>query len=403
MMLLPSRARQFPQGATRSLARARCQLCPTFADCLIATAHGGPATFESAPQGRGALPRGAAFGRAPRPRGAARSLAPAGCKVFSLIAYSQLRMAHPFSCPRRKSQNYYCSDSFLTMRTENSSHFFVCDRVALLPLMEGEMTNTAQPLDPANLQSQAKQLADAIIDQFSLDKIPVPLRQEVLRKLVGESWGELRPYSTLRMPEISVVAKATVGTGVVPVFRHPVTKEWHAIVVRPGTHYQGPRYAADPAEPYFMIAGGFINLSKVPEVPGLIAGQSLRAEHPAEGAVRELTEEILDSNGAPLLQPAPERLYPVDTLTLSFPSGEKRVVIGFRLELEPDEAARILAHTERVRTDPTYRRACRNHTINSETGKPEICQIDIVPLGELAKPETKLLHRDQKGCSRKLL
>lgn len=49
------------------------------------------------------------------------------------------------------------------------------------------MTNTAQLLDPANLQSQAKQLADAIIDQFSLDKIPVPLRQEVLRKLVGES------------------------------------------------------------------------------------------------------------------------------------------------------------------------------------------------------------------------
>jgi hypothetical protein len=264
------------------------------------------------------------------------------------------------------------------------------------------MSDLAPSKEPSKVQAQATLIADAIIKQFELGSISAPLRQEVLRFLVERVWGELPPYSTLRMPEISVVAKATVGTGVVPVFKHPVTKEWHAVVVRPGTHYQGSRYPADPTEPYFMIAGGFINLSKVPEVPGVIPSQNQRAEHPAEGAVRELTEEIVDAEGAALLDPKPERLYPVDTLTLSFPSGEKRVVIGFRLELTDAEAQKIIAHADRVRTDSEYRRACRNHTINRETGKPEICQIDILPLSKLTEADARLLHRDQRSLFEKI-
>ncbi len=242
------------------------------------------------------------------------------------------------------------------------------------------------PRDPATFAAEIEQ-------QFRVGSLPTGFRREVLRALVAGCWGALPPYSTLAAPEVSEVARATVGTGVVPVFRHPESGQWCAVVVRPGTHYQGPRYAADPRCPYFMIAGGFINLS---DSVSSHDGVTKRAEHPAEGALRELMEEIVDPSGTPILQPSPDRLVPVDTMTLSLRGGEKRVVIGFLLELNVEETSRILSHVSRTQADAHYRALCRERTINQESGHPEICQVDVQSLGELVRPELNLLHPDQR-------
>lgn len=254
-------------------------------------------------------------------------------------------------------------------------------------------------LDTSAIQESPAQLAARIEQQFRLGSLPSDFRREVLEGLVGITWGPLPPYSTLSRPEISEVAKATVGTGIVPIFKHPESGEWHAVVVRPGTHYQGSRYAADPSHPYTMIAGGFINLTYALSPA---AEKLSRAEHPQEGAVRELREEIKDSQGASLLEVSPDRLRPVDTLTLSFKSGEKRVVIGYLLELSDEETTRILAHTKKTQEDPSYRRACRGHTLNAESGKPEVCQVDVLPLAKLIDEATTLLHPDQRSLFNKL-
>ncbi len=196
------------------------------------------------------------------------------------------------------------------------------------------------------------------------------------------------------------VATATVGTGVVPVFRDE-KGALQAVVVRPGTHYKSKNYKADPDSPYTMIAGGFINLTTTEGVPGIFEARADKAEHPREGAVREMFEEIKDDQGNSLLVPNPERLKPLDTKTITFAvTGEKRVVIGFAFEMNAKEIEVIKAHVERVRNEPGYRRACRVHTINPMSGEPEVCQVDILSLEEIAHSNHTLLHPDQLSLFR---
>lgn len=245
-------------------------------------------------------------------------------------------------------------------------------------------------------------LAHQIATDCGLHNLPSSFRQQVLRELVRECWGELPVYSTLDAAEISVVAKATVGAGVVPIFRHPVEDRWYAVVQRPGTHYQSSSYPADNHQPYYMIAGGFLNLSQTNGIPGLIDANPLKGEHPEFGALRELTEEIVDDQGRPILAPTPDRLVPKDTITVNFPNGERLLAIGYQVHLTPDETQAILEHVARLNSDTQYRRMCRSHTINPESGKPETCRTDILPLDELYRGQYKLLHPDQQSLFDKI-
>lgn len=251
--------------------------------------------------------------------------------------------------------------------------------------------------DEAGFGGSASEIALNIAQHFRFAQMPESLRREVLRELVEQQWGELPVFSTLKRPEISVLAKATVGAGVVPIFMHPSKQTWHALVLRPGTHYKGERYPAIADDVFFMLAGGFINLSETISLADIILPNPNRAEHPFEGAVRELTEEVVDDTGKPILTPAINRLFPMDALTLSFPSGERRLVIGYVLSLTDAEISKVVAHVDRVKSDDLYRRRCRMHTVNSASGHPEVCQADIVPLSELITKECRLLYADQRG------
>jgi hypothetical protein len=146
-----------------------------------------------------------------------------------------------------------------------------------------------------------------------------------------------------------------------------------------------------------MIAGGFINLSHNNAVIDLNSRNTLRAEHPQEGAVRELKEELVDDHKNPIISPDPDRLLPVITKTLTFPSGERRVVIGHALMLLEAEVERLLLHLQRVDVDEAYRQACRAHTTNSETNLPEVCRLDVIPLDVVIAEDFRLLHPDQSS------
>jgi hypothetical protein len=224
-------------------------------------------------------------------------------------------------------------------------------------------------------------------------------KKSLIRSVVKENWPELPSYSTLPSPVVEEVQKATVGTGVVLIFKENGIHK--AVVVKAGTHYQGPQYKADPDLPTYMISGGFINLTKT-EGSQTVPANSSKAEDPQMGAVREMEEELIDDKGEPLMKVDPSRLKPMDTKTLTFPSGERRVVIGMLLELTPQEVAIIKEHVGRMEQDETYRHAVRAHTINSETGKPEICTVSILPLKEIIEGKHTLLYPDQKSLFEKV-
>ncbi|MCB0353912.1 MAG: hypothetical protein KDD64_10320 [Bdellovibrionales bacterium] len=250
--------------------------------------------------------------------------------------------------------------------------------------------------------ARAKELAGDILSDSSLASLPGNLKRELALELLTGLWGDLPSFSNLVAPEVSVVKKASVGTGIVPIFRHPETNEWCAVVQRPGTHYLSERYPAEKETPFYMIAGGFINLASSPGIENVLSGNPARGEHPAEGALRELAEELVGERGEPLLTPEFERFLPMDALTLSFPNGERRVVIGYAVELNREETDRILSHVDRLNRDQEYRRTCRKHTVNPDSGEPEVCRADIVPLSELVDDSTALLHTDQRSLFRRI-
>ena len=238
-------------------------------------------------------------------------------------------------------------------------------------------------------QSAIQQIGD-VINRLGLD---AERTKAFLRQLVEANWPGLPVYSTLKFPKINEVETATVGTGVVPTFRAE-SGNVMAVVVKAGTHYQGPRYAADPLIPTYMIAGGFLNLTHSPATQ--FSAEILnKPEDPRVGAVREAEEELVDDAGKPVLAIDPSSLLPMDTKMLSFPWGEKRLVIGFMVPLNPAQVLTIKSHVARLEVDDNYRHAVRNHTINKDSDKPEICTVSILPLEEIASGRHVLLHRDQ--------
>ncbi len=215
--------------------------------------------------------------------------------------------------------------------------------------------------------------------------------KEALRELVRESWPDLPPWSTLDAPQITEVQTATVGSGIALLFREKGV--WKAVMAETGAHYA--KNAPDAA-PSYMIAGGFINLTDTPG-SSLVAPVKGRAEDPRTGGARELEEEFKKPGGDPLLAVDPSRMKPMDTLTLTFGSGEKRIVIGFMLEMNPDEIRTVKEHVARLETDPAYKAATAAETINPASGLAEVGSVKIFDLADIANGNCNLLHKDQQS------
>lgn len=226
----------------------------------------------------------------------------------------------------------------------------------------------------------------AIVQQAALS--PAELKA-ALREFVRQAWPDLPAWSTLAGPVIEEAQKATVGCGVVLAFREDGV--WKVVVARAGDHYQRPA-AAGPA---YLIPGGFIDLSSTPG--SALVPPSSAPEDGRVGAAREVEEELRKPDGSPLLQVSPLRLKPMDTKTLALRNGERRIVIGFLLELNASEIATVKEHVARLATDPAYQAATTEQSRNHTSGRAEVCNVCIFELEEVAAGRCQLLHPDQQS------
>lgn len=214
--------------------------------------------------------------------------------------------------------------------------------------------------------------------------------KDALQQAIAKSWPDMPPWTTLPAPVISETQQANVGSGVALVFYEDGV--WKTLVGRAGDHYQ--RGTAPLPESY-MIPGGFINLTRTPGSSKVAASDA--PEDGRTGAAREIEEEFRLPGGLPLLEVDPTRLSPVDTKTLAFPNGQRRVVLGFMLVLTPAEVKAARLHIDLCATKPAYAAAAAVESINSETGKPEVANLAIVRLDEVAAGKVPLLHQDQQS------
>jgi len=213
-----------------------------------------------------------------------------------------------------------------------------------------------------------------------------------LRELIRETWPDLPPWTTLAAPIIEEVQKATVGCGVVLTFSENGVQK--VVLAEAGDHYSQMKGTG----PAFTIPGGFINLSATPGsalVPASSAPEDSRV-----GAAREVEEELRKPDGSPLLQVNPSRLKPMDTKTIAFPNGEKRIVLGFMLELDADEITTVKEHVAKLTADPAYKAAATGHSINHDTARREVSDVSIFTLADVANGSCKLLHEDQLSLFR---
>ncbi len=232
----------------------------------------------------------------------------------------------------------------------------------------------------------SKQIRD-IFDKAALSDKD---KKEILREVVKENWPNLPVWTTLDGAVVEEVQKATAGSGVVLTFMEGGVRK--VVLAETGDHYAKPGEANVPA---YMIPGGFINLS---ETPGsTLVAKSSAPEDGRTGAAREVEEELKNPDGSPLLAVDPKRLKPMDTLTLAFRSGEKRIVIGMLLELNADEVKTVKAHIANIAASPAYAAATAAQSINPDSGKPEVSNVAIFDLSDVAQGKVNLLHKDQQS------
>ena len=216
--------------------------------------------------------------------------------------------------------------------------------------------------------------------------------KDALREAVGAAWPDLPPWSTLTAPVIEEVQKASIGSGVVLTFVEDGVRK--VVLGQAGYHYKNPKTPGPMPESY-TIPGGFIDLTSTKGSAKVAAADA--PEDPRTGAAREVEEEFRLADGSPLLAVEPARLKPMDTKTIAFANGEKRVVIGMMLELTPAEAATVKAHVAQLAADPSFRAAVGRQTINPASGHPEVCDVKIFGLDDVAAGKVNLLHKDQQS------
>ncbi len=216
-----------------------------------------------------------------------------------------------------------------------------------------------------------------------------------LRRLVASLWPDLPKYSTLDNPLIEEVKKGSLGCGVVPTFLKGGRR--YVIMGVAGEHYEKMLEGRKA----YSIPGGFATLTAKPGSVCVEADDTL-PESGYEAANRELEEEIRYPDGAPVLTIAPERMQPVDTVTVRFGNGDVNILMSFAADLGAEEVSAIELHCARLLKDEGYRQACAMQSVNAVSGLPEFETVEIVPLDDLVDEKYELLHKDQMSLFKKM-
>lgn len=211
----------------------------------------------------------------------------------------------------------------------------------------------------------------------------------LLRDVVAAHWPDLPVWSSLKAPLIEEVQKTNLGACVCMVFAEDGVQK--VVIAQAGTHYKQAR----GGDVFYILPGGFANLTRTPGstfVPAENIPETARI-----AAAREAEEELKNLDGSPLIAVDPGRLVVLDSVTLAFPNGELLVANGSIMNLTDDEVVLIKAHIKAMQTDVAYKAAVLAHTVNEDTGLPEIGGLHILDLTDLADRKYPLIHSDQQS------
>ena len=175
-------------------------------------------------------------------------------------------------------------------------------------------------------------------------------RQIVAGPLAEFAYGRLPNYSNLTTHNVTNVATAMVGSFVVCYTAEPVTREPMVILVKRGD--KGPN-----GEDRFGVPGGYTNLDFIKG--STYSAVSSFGEQPAEGAVRELREEIVNAAGDPILDIDPARLRIIKG-GINYNKGRLSTQYnGHAVELTAAELVDVKRHIDRLHDDPVYRQTAQ--------------------------------------------
>ena len=209
--------------------------------------------------------------------------------------------------------------------------------------------------------------------------------ESALPHLCRELGIAVPPWSTLDHLLIEDTQKATIGSGVCVVFQeNDITK---VVLGKAGAHYKLD-------QPAYTIPGGFINLTYT-EGSALVP-KSDKPENPRIGCAREVEEEFRNDKGEAILRVDPARLTPMDMDVVSPPSGQVIIVQGLMLELNQNEVLDVKDHVRKLQTNASYKQAVASQTINPSSNLPEIDDVAIFDLADVAQGKVNLLHADQQ-------
>jgi len=190
-------------------------------------------------------------------------------------------------------------------------------------------------------------------------------RQLVEGPFAAHAFGAIPEFSDLTHHRVTNIATSTDGAFILAYGRDPVTKEYLAVLIQ--RHEKTP-----DGSPRYGASGGYMGLGNI--------AKAIAGEQPAEGAVREWHEEMIDDRGNPVVPISTGRLRPL------MPSVDYKAKWGypvhndaFSMELSEAELLRIKHHAARLAEDPAYRAGVL------EKSKNEVDGIIVMPLAEAVK------------------
>jgi hypothetical protein len=200
--------------------------------------------------------------------------------------------------------------------------------------------------------------------------------KDVLKNKIIPGIVSLPHYSTLETPVVKVVETAVAGSFAIAYAENPENAADPFVIIQ-----RRSEKGKDGAARYGAL-GGFTNFSWR-EVDGV--KDSSRGESPAEGAAREITEEMVDADGKPVIAPAPDRFLTRNILAAGHDYrrnfGDVCTYTGYALPLTPEEVKAIDAHIERTQ-DAAYAKAATEASHGEVDGILKLKLSEVLVLGK---------------------
>lgn len=230
-------------------------------------------------------------------------------------------------------------------------------------------------------ESKAQQIAAKIAELFpnlsAKEALAGPIAKAVL--------GKLPHYSGRKDYQISPTTTANAGAFILAHAydesrRNPETGRMGAPVVVIIERSE----LTETGENRIGVPGGYVDLDK--------------KESPAQGAVRELGEEVLDDAGKPVLSLDPNRLEPiVSGIDYRGNFGNAVAYNGFSVELTPPELTSLKAHCGKLQQDQDYAGKVKTASHGETNG---VMLLDVARIPELAKD--RFMHPHEYDALQKL-